>query len=343
MSQAEDLLDGLMNENSDEEHIIIGKDRTVTVPKSLHKIAVQYDHNVRTVTFDCPRYFGGVDLSTLRFLVNYMRSDGEPGSYPVDEVRLDETDDTIIHFDWVIKEHATWIDGPLTFLVCAKKTNAEGIIENHWNSELNKEMTISRGMHCSEIIVEKHPDVIAQILLRLDEVEDRYVFNATGAAINQVPTADGNGNWSWKGIEFPEPITDDHIRELITGYNYSTFSGSYNDLSDKPTIPEVSQETIENALGYVPPKRPKITTIELPASGWTGSELAYSQTVSVANVTENSQVDLHPSPAQLQELLTSEISLIAANDSGTVTVFAIGGKPSSDYTMQIIISEVTTS
>ena len=102
MSQAEDLLDGLMNENGDEEHIIIGKDRTVTVPKSLHKIAIQYDHNVRTVTFDCPRYFGGVDLSTLRFFFFFCRSDGEAGSYRVDEVRLDEIDDTIIHFDWVL-------------------------------------------------------------------------------------------------------------------------------------------------------------------------------------------------------------------------------------------------
>ena len=343
MSQVEDLLNSLTADSDVEEHIVIGKDRFITVPQSLKKIAVQYDNNVRTVTFDCPRYSDGRDLSTVDVSINYLRADGEPGLYSVSTVTIDEEDSSIMHFDWVIQDDVTAVSGTLSFLVCTKKTNSEGYNENHWNTELNQDMTISKGLNCTEHIITRYPDLIAQILLRLDEVEGRYIFNATGAAINQVPTADGNGNWSWKGIEFPEPVTDDHIRELITGYGYSKFSGSYNDLSDKPTIPEVSQETIENALGYVPPKRPKITTIELPARGWTGSELAYSQTVSVANVTENSQVDLHPSPAQLQELLTSEISLIAANDSGTLTVFAIGGKPSSDYTMQIIISEVTTS
>lgn len=87
-------------------------------------------------------------------------------------------------------------------------------------------------------------------------------------------------------------------------------------------------------------KKSKATTISLPTDGWTGSNLLYQQTVSVPIVKENSQVELRPSPAQLQELLTLEISLMAANESGFVTVFAIGGKPRSDYAMQVIVSEV---
>lgn len=104
---------------------------------------------------------------------------------------------------------------------------------------------------------------------------------------------------------------------------------------------EVTRESIREALGYIPPDNQRSATIELPISGWVGSEMLYSQTVNVPIVTENSQVELRPSPVQLQELLTSEISLTAANESGIVTVFSIGGKPISDYTMQIIVSEVT--
>ena len=60
MSKAEDLLNSLSDEEimlystavGEEGHIIIGSDRTVTVPDELKKIAVQYDHNVETVTFD---------------------------------------------------------------------------------------------------------------------------------------------------------------------------------------------------------------------------------------------------------------------------------------------------
>lgn len=87
-------------------------------------------------------------------------------------------------------------------------------------------------------------------------------------------------------------------------------------------------------------KKPKSTGIELLSEAWVGDNLLYSQMVAVPYVTANSQVELRPSPAQLQELLVSEISMTVANDEGSVTVFAIGGKPSSDYYMQIIISEV---
>lgn len=41
----------------DEAHIVINSDRSVSVPDELKNIAVQYDHNIETVTFDCPRYW----------------------------------------------------------------------------------------------------------------------------------------------------------------------------------------------------------------------------------------------------------------------------------------------
>ena len=57
MSQAEVLLESLPTGNSGdlEPHIIIDKKRKVSVPDELKRIAVQHDHNIETVTFDCPR------------------------------------------------------------------------------------------------------------------------------------------------------------------------------------------------------------------------------------------------------------------------------------------------
>lgn len=87
-------------------------------------------------------------------------------------------------------------------------------------------------------------------------------------------------------------------------------------------------------------KRPKAIMIDLPSSDWQGDGQICYQSVEVESVTANSQIDLRPSPEQLHELLVSELSLTAANDNATVTVFAIGGKPTSDYRMQIIVTEV---
>lgn len=154
------------------EHIVIGVDRKIDVPKSLRRIAVQYDHNVKTVTFDCPRKFDNVDLSEMDIYINYMRSDGVMGSYLVDNVRIDETNENIIHFDWTISVHVSEAKGSLYFIVCARKTDDNGAIESHWNSETNKQMIVSEGLECQETILESNPDLVGQLQTIIRELEN---------------------------------------------------------------------------------------------------------------------------------------------------------------------------
>ena len=168
MSSAEDIFASI---NIEEPHIVIGSDRKITVPDVLKRIAVQYDHNIETVTFDCPRYWDEHDMSMMIVYVNYMRADGIPGSYKADNVRVDDTDDSIIHFDWTITRNVSEVKGSLAVLVCIKRVDDSGNEQNHWNSELCKDMYVSEGMDCGDYIVEQYPDVITQILTNLDTVK----------------------------------------------------------------------------------------------------------------------------------------------------------------------------
>lgn len=84
----------------------------------------------------------------------------------------------------------------------------------------------------------------------------------------------------------------------------------------------------------------KTSTISLTASNWTETTNIYSQVVAVAGVTENSKVDIYPTPEQLVELQVSGISLVAVNEDGIVTVYAFNNKPTSDYNMQVTLTEV---
>lgn len=91
------------------------------------------------------------------------------------------------------------------------------------------------------------------------------------------------------------------------------------------------------------PEDPRIVeTFALLASDWvsTDAEDTYSQRVWPENVTDHSKVDLLPSPEQVTDLFEQGIALIAVNDGGRVTVFAIGGLPENDYEMQALITEV---
>ena len=180
MSQADELLELLSNDGvtalsadpSVEPHIVIDSSRNITVPGQLKRIAVQYDHNIETVTFDCPRYWDGHDMSTMTVYINYKRPDGKVGSYIANNVKIDDIDDSIMHFDWTISNYCTMVSGSLMFLVCIKRTNSDGEEINHWNSELNTEMYVSKGLETENLVEESYPDIITQLLERMDVVED---------------------------------------------------------------------------------------------------------------------------------------------------------------------------
>ena len=182
MGQADELLNSLSASNgiyartvdpSTEEHIIVGDDRVITVPNSLKRIAVQYDHNVETVTFDCPRFWDGLDMSEMVIYINYICQDKSMGAYLAQNIVVDESDETIMHFDWTISSNVTNVAGNLAFLVCIKKTKEDSSeLENHWNSELNEEMYISKGLECDEYIEQKYPDIYTQLLLRIKVNEE---------------------------------------------------------------------------------------------------------------------------------------------------------------------------
>ena len=153
------------------EHIVVGSDRYITVPESLQKIGVQFDHNAETVTFDCPRYWDGHDLSKMKVYINYMRPNDSFGAYLCSDAEIDSVDDTIMHFNWTISGHVTEFAGPLSFLVCICDVDQNGDATTHWNSELNTQLYISSGMKCRDAILGRYPDIITQLLNRMDSVE----------------------------------------------------------------------------------------------------------------------------------------------------------------------------
>ena len=253
MSQSETLITVLT-----EPHIVINSDRTITVPSALTKIAVQFDHNIETVTFDCPRYWDDHDLSVMSVYINYQCPDGSYGSYPAANVVVDELDENTMHFDWTISRNVTNVNGAITFLVCIRKVDENGDEVNHWNSELCRDQVIvSEGLECSDVIVEKHSDVITYILQRLgldfdgtvpeiptkmSQLEDDIGYlpkefeGNDMASIPATSTTTGRIAWDSKvvdGLEHSEGIYSifdiDGLSAIrITGWQWSSQYGYYS-------------------------------------------------------------------------------------------------------------------
>ena len=211
MSKAENLLNslntpsGLVNE-SEEPHIVIGYDRVVTVPDQLKRLAVQHDHDVETVTFDCPRYWDEHDMSQMSVYINYLRSDTYQAAYKVPTVTVDANNSSIMHFDWTISRNVSSVTGKIVFLVCVKKTDADGNESNHWNSELCKDCYVSEGLEPNaEELKEAYPDIIEQWHQELLDRVDAGEFNG----VTFTPSISDDGVLSWTndgGKDNPKPL-----------------------------------------------------------------------------------------------------------------------------------------
>ena len=225
MSQAEELLTSLnatelLSVESEEPHIVIDDNRIITVPDKLKRLAVQYDHDIETVTFDCPRYWDDLDMSQMKIYINYLRSDTYTGTYKAQNITVDETDDTIMHFTWTVSKNVSLIFGKIVFLVCVRKTDESGNEVNHWNSELCKDCYVSEGLEVDgEELKELYPDIIDQwhnevlgVIGEMKTFKEELVGMRDSGEFDGAtftPSVSETGDLSWtndKGRENPETV-----------------------------------------------------------------------------------------------------------------------------------------
>lgn len=197
MNKAEALLNDIMvpqsvafsADPSKEPHITIGKDRKITMPTELRILGVQYDHNVETVTFDCPRYWDEHDMSEMSIYINYRRADNHTGSCLATNIVIDEVDTKIMHFDWCISGNVTAISGNIIFSVCVKKTDSDGKLSNHWNSEICKEAYISEGLDSKEDFLARDPDLVTQLIQLINKYKGLATISSDIKTLREEVTA----------------------------------------------------------------------------------------------------------------------------------------------------------
>lgn len=205
--------------------------RVITVPASEKLFGVANDGNSERKHFRCPKVVGdNIDLSTMHLYINYQNANGQKYPYLVEDIR---TDGDYITFSWLISPNVTAYKGQIKYIVCAKNgATAE------WNTTL-AEGTVLEGLEATDAVVSRNPDIIEQILTRLDnvtEIPQEKVTEAVSTYMEANP------------INVPKNLSDlkeDSEHRIVTDAekqswnNKSNFSGNYEDLRGKPTIPTV--------------------------------------------------------------------------------------------------------
>ena len=153
----------------DEEICTIDNDlRTITIPSGLQTIGVESDEDVRRLNFQMPKQYGEVDLSEFNIRINFLNANNSGDVYAVTDKAASGDN---ITFSWLVGRNALAYRGSIRFIVCLKKADAEGVVQQEFNTTI-AQLTVLEGLETTEAVVAENPDIIEQILQRLDELEE---------------------------------------------------------------------------------------------------------------------------------------------------------------------------
>ena len=116
----------------DEEICTIDNDlRTITVPSGLQTVGVESDEDVRRLNFQMPKQYHEVDLSEFNIRINFLNANNSGDVYAVTDRQVSGDN---ITFSWLVGRNALAYRGNIRFIVCLKKADAEGVVQQEFNT-----------------------------------------------------------------------------------------------------------------------------------------------------------------------------------------------------------------
>lgn len=142
--------------------------RTITIPSGLQTVGVESDEDVRRLNFQMPKHYHEIDLSEFNIRINFLNANNSGDVYAVTDKAVSGDN---ITFSWLVGRNALAYRGNIRFIACLKKTDAEGVVQQEFNTTV-AQLTVLEGLETTEAVVAENPDIIEQILARLDELEE---------------------------------------------------------------------------------------------------------------------------------------------------------------------------
>ena len=214
MTTEEALMVAQVNDTGIDDVVVIDNDlRTIIIPASITLLGVESDENVQTLHFQMPKTYKGLDLSEFAIRINYMNANNVGDTYAVDDNKISGEN---IVFTWTVGRVACMYKGNTKFIVCLKKKDVSGNVLKEFNTSLAS-LPVLEGLETTEAVVAENPDIIEQILTRLDnvtEIPQEKVSSAVEEYMAKNP------------INIPKKLPNPQALTIIYGGQTHTYDGS---------------------------------------------------------------------------------------------------------------------
>lgn len=182
MNSLNDALNALAESTNETQYCMIDPEtRQITLPATYNILGVESDEDVERVWFKCPKIVGdNIDLSSLYIFVNFENAVGEVDRYYCEDMRVDG--DYIV-FSWIISRKCAKAKGKIRFIVCAKKSLEEDVV-NEWNTTIATS-EILEGLEPEKTYTEEEKDIIMQLINKVNELISMGGAGAPSFYINE--------------------------------------------------------------------------------------------------------------------------------------------------------------
>lgn len=178
----------LLNQDSEDEYIDISpindiitidpETRTINLPASETLFGTEQETNVERKYFKCPKIVGdNIDLSKHQIYITYVTAkdnagtflpEEEPGLYYCEDMAVDGD---YITFSWLLSGNVLNNHGFIAFAVSAKHMDGE-VLKTRWKTKPAVGTVLLTVPDGANQIVEEYPDIITQLLDKMNAVEE---------------------------------------------------------------------------------------------------------------------------------------------------------------------------
>lgn len=151
------------------EYLIVDVDsRIIKIPEEVTHLGVKDDNETRTLKFQMPKVYKGLDLSDYSLEINFINANNKSDSALTENKQIDGDN---ITFEWCVGKSAYAKNGKVNFLVYAYLENEYGIKTNEWHTTWAK-LDVLDGGNVNGAIAEENPRIIDEMLRRIRELEN---------------------------------------------------------------------------------------------------------------------------------------------------------------------------
>lgn len=167
-------------------HFIINPISREIVNNSKKTDLIQFDHNSERITFECPHFIEGHDMTFCnKVVIDYSVGESK-GVYEVNDLAVKENDSDTVVFTWLISSNVTTTLGKIKFALTFKCVLPDGTVTYKWGTKRNDTLQCLETEQGNAWVAYDYPDILEQWKTKIFDARDNSVKDIVSSTNNGI-------------------------------------------------------------------------------------------------------------------------------------------------------------